>query len=52
MGMKESELPGHLQNIVRELGFELRWDEGKFSGGACRLEDCKLFFDESAPSQF
>ncbi len=37
--MRNTELLSKLEEIVGQLGLELRWDEGNFTGGICRLGD-------------
>jgi murein endopeptidase len=49
--MRNSELLSKLEEIVDQLGLELRWDEGDFTGGICRLGDRKiLVMNRSLPT--
>ncbi len=49
--MHNAELLSKLEEIVGQLGFELRWDEGDFTGGICRLGDRKiLVMNRSLPT--
>lgn len=32
-----------LEELVFHLGLELRWEEGEFTGGVCRLRDQEIF---------
>lgn len=41
--MQDSEVLLKLEEILNELGLELRWEEGDFTGGICRLGERKLF---------
>ena len=41
--MKDAELLEQLEEIVRQLGIELVWDDGEFRGGICRVEGRQLF---------
>ena len=41
--MKDAELLEQLEEIVRQLGIELVWDDGEFRGGICRVEGKQLF---------
>ena len=40
--MQDREILEKLEELVDQLGLELRWDEGEFTGGICRLKDKKL----------
>ncbi len=40
--MQNAELLSQLEGIVDQLGLELRWDEGDFTGGVCRLGDRRI----------
>ncbi len=49
--MRNAELLSKLEEIVGQLGLELRWDEGDFTGGICRLGDRKiLVMNRSLPT--
>ena len=49
--MQNAELLSHLEGIVDQLGLELRWDEGDFTGGICRFGDRKiLVMNRSLPT--
>ncbi len=49
--MRNTELLSKLEEIVGQLGLELRWDEGDFTGGICRLGDRKiLVLNRSLPT--
>jgi len=49
--MQHAELLSQLEGIVDQLGLELRWDEGDFTGGICRLEDREiLVMNRSLPT--
>ncbi len=49
--MQNAELLSNLEEIVEQLGLELRWDEGEFTGGICRLGDRKiLVMNRSLPT--
>ncbi|MEE8349049.1 MAG: hypothetical protein V3R94_05745 [Acidobacteriota bacterium] len=41
--MQDQEVLEHLEELVFHLGLELRWEEGEFAGGICRLRDQELF---------
>ncbi len=41
--MKDSELLAQLEEVIRQLGIELVWDDGEFRGGICRVEGKQLF---------
>lgn len=41
--MKNTELLEKLEEVVNRLRIELRWDEGEFAGGICRLRDRRIF---------
>ena len=41
--MKDAELLEELEEIIRQLGIELVWDDGEFRGGICRVEGKQLF---------
>ena len=48
---QDTELLSQLEEVVVQLGFELRWDEGEFTGGICRLGDRKiLLMNRSLPT--
>lgn len=36
--MKDQELLDHLVDVARRLGYEVRFDQGPFRDGNCRLE--------------
>jgi hypothetical protein len=49
--MHNAELLSKLEEIVGQLGLELRWDEGDFTGGICRFGDRKiLVMNRSLPT--
>ena len=49
--MQNAELLSQLEKIVGQLGLELRWDEGDFTGGVCRLGDRQiLVMNRSLPT--
>ncbi len=49
--MQDAELLSKLEEVVDQLGLELRWDEGDFTGGICRLGDRKiLVMNRSLPT--
>jgi hypothetical protein len=49
--MQNAELLSQLEEIVLQLGLELRWDEGDFTGGVCRLGDRRiLVMNRSLPT--
>ena len=41
--MNNQELIEQLEEIVGQLGIELFWDDGEFTGGICRVGGRKLF---------
>ncbi len=41
--MKDTEVLSKLEEITRQLSLELRWEDGHFAGGICRLEDKMMF---------
>ncbi len=41
--MKDAELLEQLEEIIRQLGIELVWDDGEFKGGICTIEGKQLF---------
>lgn len=41
--MKNTEFLERLEEVVKQLRVELRWDEGEFAGGICRLGDRRIF---------
>ena len=49
--MQNAELLSKLEEVVDQLGLELRWDEGDFTGGICRLGNKKiLVMNRSLPT--
>jgi hypothetical protein len=40
--MVESETLSNLENIVSQLGIQLRYEKGDFQGGVCRLKDERI----------
>lgn len=40
--MKDKQVLAKLEEIVGQLGIDLRWDEGEFTGGICRLGERKI----------
>ncbi len=48
---QDTELLSQLEGVVGQLGLELRWDEGDFTGGICRLGDREiLVMNRSLPT--
>lgn len=41
--MQDQEVLEQLEELVLHLGLELRWEEGEFTGGICRLRDQEIF---------
>jgi len=50
--MKDTEVLSKLEEITRQLGLNLRWEEGHFTGGVCRLEDKMMFIINSSLPTF
>ncbi len=50
--MKDTEVLSKLEEIARQLGLELRWEDGHFAGGICRLESRVLFIINSSLPTF
>jgi len=50
--MKDTEVLSKLEEIIRQLGLELRWEDGHFAGGICRLESKVLFIINSSLPTF
>ena len=40
--MQDQEVLEQLEELVLQLGLELRWEEGEFTGGICRLRGQKI----------
>lgn len=40
--MKEDDILEHLLNLARRLEFDVRFDQGSFRDGSCRLQDKKV----------
>ncbi len=40
--MQDQEVLEQLEELVLQLGLELRWEEGEFTGGSCRLRGQKI----------
>lgn len=51
--MKETEILSALEELVPQLGMELRYEKGDFHGGMCRVGDRRLILINSRlqPSQ-
>ena len=41
--MQDQEVLEQLEDLVFHLGLELRWEEGDFTGGICRLRGREIF---------
>ena len=41
--MQDQDVLEQLEELVLHLGLELRWEEGDFTGGMCRLRDQEIF---------
>ncbi|MCH8820035.1 MAG: hypothetical protein IIB03_06920 [Acidobacteria bacterium] len=41
--MQDQEVLEQLEELVLHLGLELRWEEGEFTGGICRLRGQEIF---------
>ncbi|MDA2934018.1 hypothetical protein MYX82_06710 [Acidobacteria bacterium AH-259-D05] len=41
--MQDREVLEQLEELVFQLGLELRWEEGEFTGGICRLKHKRIF---------
>ena len=49
--MNDAQLLEKLGEVAKQLGIDLRWDEGEFSGGICRLRDRRiLVINRSLPT--
>lgn len=49
--MEEKKLLAQLEEIAAQLDIELRWDDGKFTGGSCRLRNKRvLLINRSLPT--
>ena len=49
--MEEKKLLAQLEEIARQLDIELRWDDGEFTGGSCRLRNKRvLLINRSLPT--
>ena len=40
--MQDQEVLEQLEELILQLGLELRWEEGEFTGGICRLRGQKI----------
>ena len=40
--MQDAEVLVKLEEIIQQLGLELRWEEGDFTGGICRLGEREM----------
>ena len=50
--MKDTEVLSNLEEITRQLGLELRWEDGHFASGNCRLENRMMFIINSSLPTF
>ena len=50
--MKDTEVLSKLEEITQQLGLELRWEDGHFTGGICHLEDKMMFIINSSLPTF
>ena len=50
--MKDTEVLSKLEEITQQLGLDLRWEDGHFAGGLCRLESRVLFIINSSLPTF
>jgi len=41
--MEEKQVLDQLTNLVGQLGLEMRWEEGDFTGGICRVDAQEMF---------
>ena len=49
--MQDQEVLEQLEDLVFHLGLELRWEEGDFTGGICRLRGREIFLvNQSLPT--
>ena len=49
--MQDQEVLEQLEELVVRLGLDLRWEEGEFTGGMCRLRGREIFlFNRSLPT--
>lgn len=51
--MKDEELLARLEDFIAHLGIDLRYENGDFEGGVCRVKDKKLLIvnNKLLPSQ-
>ena len=50
--MKDTEVLSKLEEITQQLGLNLKWEDGDFTGGTCRLENRILFIINSSLPTF
>ncbi len=50
--MKDTEVLSKLEEITQQLGLDLSWEDGDFTGGTCRLENRILFIINSSLPTF
>jgi|YNPNPStandDraft_1061719.scaffolds.fasta_scaffold88410_3 hypothetical protein len=46
--MKDQELLRSLEEVVAQLGIQLRYEKGDFDGGLCRVDDQQLLIANAA----
>lgn len=46
--MKDQDLLHSLEELVAELGIQLRYEKGDFDGGLCRVDDQRLLIANAA----
>ncbi|MDZ7272291.1 MAG: hypothetical protein ONB30_02540 [candidate division KSB1 bacterium] len=46
--MKDQDLLRSLEELVAQLGIQLRYEKGDFDGGLCRVEDQRLLIANAA----
>ncbi len=50
--MKDTEVLSKLEEITRQLGLDLRWEDGHFTGGTCHLGNKMMFIINSSLPTF
>ncbi len=50
--MQDAEVLVKLEEIVQQLGLELRWEDGHFTGGTCHLGNKMMFIINSSLPTF
>jgi len=50
--MKDNEVLSTLEEITRQLGLELKWEDGHFTGGVCRFDNRMMFIINSSLPTF